>query len=103
MKEKGFWVKYSMYTGQRREEPSKVSYSYYLYSDGYTEEDKEDNKLWMGEAESWSQHDGEGWSYREYEYAYEMIDSPPKEWLERQLKFHKTEYEFYKECLEEQT
>lgn len=103
MIEKGFWVKYFMYTGQDRDNPSKVGYSYYLYSDGYTEKDKKDHELWKGEAESWSEYEGNGWSFRSYEYGYKIIDIPPVEWLEKQMNSHKTEYDFYKECLEEQT
>lgn len=97
MREKGFWVKFTMYTGQDRKSPSKIGYSFYSYSDGYTEEDKKDDELWSGEAELWSQYDGQGWSYRAYEYGYEIMDSPPKEWLEKQMISHKEEYEFYKE------
>lgn len=101
MKEEGFWVKYYIISGQS-EEPSDFEYFYYLYSDGWTKEQENDAEIWKGEAELWAENNG-GYGYSRYEYGFEIVDSPPEEWLYKKIEYHISKLKLYKECLEEQT
>lgn len=102
MSDEGFWVQYWMIRGQS-DKPTKVTYQFFKYSGGYTDEDKNNDELWRKEAESWAQNEGRGWSSSRYQYGFVLVNSPPIKWLESKVSYYKKSLEFFEARLNEVT
>ena len=79
MSETGFWLK--VFMGNEKH-PEAESYMYFKHDDGYSEKDEESLK---SIAEDWAQNDQNGWTREHYRYGFDVVTSPPVEWLSKRL------------------
>ena len=77
-----FWIRY--WFGHSKNRIDEEKYEFYDESWKFTEEDKKDEERWKAESENWAQQSG-GWMYDRYDYGYEFVDHPPKEWFEKEI------------------
>lgn len=94
----GYWVKY-WYSRGHSDEQTKT-YQFMRYSDGFTDEDKDDEELWEQESEAWAVSKG-CWSAQSFKYGFEIVDSPPKEWLQSEAEYYHKMARFYFRHLDE--
>lgn len=80
----GFWVRYWMECG-RGSSKTIETYEFLQYDDGYTEEDKKNESFLKTLAHDWCQQDHMGWSFDSYHYGFEVVETPSKEWMIKEL------------------
>lgn len=81
MKE-GFWVKFWMEHG-RGHTVRDETYIFLEYKEGYKETDDELLKMM---AHDWCQYENRGYNCERYHYGFDVVERPPAEWLEKELK-----------------
>ena len=94
MEEEGFWIRY-----WNNKSYSNEDYKYYPYSDGWKKEDKDKEEMWRKEAEAWAENKG-CWAYNSFEYGFEFVDKPPKEWLDKKISRLESSLIFYKQWVD---
>lgn len=94
MDKKGFWVQYHIEL--RNSDKKEYGYNFYLYEDGYKEDDEESFRM---DAESWAENEKQMWAKDRYRYGYEIIKEPPIEFINDKIKYLKEELDYYKSFL----
>ena len=91
----GFWVQYHIEL--RNSDEKEYGYNFYLYEDGYKEDDEESLKM---DVQSWAENEKGMWAKDYYRYGYEVMKVPPIEHINNKIKQLKKELEYYKSFIE---
>lgn len=90
------WLHYIMKAGANR---SVVVDSYREFEEEYYKDYSEES--WKEEVESICENEHSGWSYeRGFSYSYEIVECPPKEWIEKAIKSKESRLESLKKEIE---
>lgn len=90
------WLHYTMNAGSNR---TVVVDSYREFSDEVYKNYSEES--WKEEVENICENEHSGWSYeRGFSYSFEIVEYPPKEWIEKAIKSKESRLESLKEEIE---
>ncbi len=81
-KKKGFWMRMWMEWG-RGHSTVEEDYRFLLFEDGYEKKDEDSLKAFVQE---WADYDKRGVDREYYRYGYDIVDNPPMEWFDKELK-----------------